>query len=158
MISRKPKQPGGALVGKDHRRGATVVEFTLSFMVFFVVLVGLMELGRAAWTYSTITHATRQVGRYYMVHGSANVADTSEVAQIVSRNAIGLEASKLTIKAKWKRGVDDALTVITEAAEVERGDSAEIEVSYPFQFITGGLILDANSFKISSKTQVIVMN
>ena len=159
MISRKPKQAGGALVGKDHRRGATIVEFTLSFMVFLLVLLGLMELGRAVWTYSTISHVTRQAGRYYMVHGSMYTADASELKQVVTRDAIGLDASKLTIKTRWKREKFNELdTIITEAVDVERGDTAEIEVSYPFQLITGDLIVDSSNFKMSSKTQVVVMN
>ena len=39
---------------KSHRRGATIVEFSLGFMLFLVIMVTLMEFGRAMWTYSTI--------------------------------------------------------------------------------------------------------
>ena len=66
---------------------------------------------------------------------------------------------KLTIKTRWKREKFNELdTIITEAVDVERGDTAEIEVSYPFQLITGDLIVDSSNFKMSSKTQVVVMN
>ena len=59
------------ILRRDTRqRGATIVEFSLVFLLFVVILVALMEFGRAMWTYAMIAHATRQAGRYCMVHGT----------------------------------------------------------------------------------------
>ena len=44
---------------RNGRRGATMVEFALFFLLFFVVTVALMELGRGMWTYTTVAHAAR---------------------------------------------------------------------------------------------------
>ncbi len=62
---------------RTRRHGATIVEFSLVFLVFVVVLVALMEFGRAMWTYATIAHAARQGARYCMVHGTENTATIS---------------------------------------------------------------------------------
>ena len=51
------------ILRRDTRqRGATIVEFSLVFLLFVVILVALMEFGRAMWTYAMIAHATRQAG------------------------------------------------------------------------------------------------
>ena len=61
------------------QRGVTMIEFALVFLVFIVLLVGLMEIGRAVWTYTTIAHATRRGARYATMHGSNNpVLDGSD--------------------------------------------------------------------------------
>ncbi len=49
------------------RRGATIVEFALVFVLFFVVLLAIMEVGRGMWVYATIATATRRAGDYCMV-------------------------------------------------------------------------------------------
>ena len=72
------------ILRRDTRqRGATIVEFSLVFLLFVVILVALMEFGRAMWTYAMIAHATRQAGRYCMVHGTENPATTYGVEQAV---------------------------------------------------------------------------
>ena len=67
----RPKAQEQARLARTRRHGATMVEFSLVFLLFVVVLVALMEFGRAMWTYATIAHAARQGARYGMVHGSA---------------------------------------------------------------------------------------
>ena len=52
------------------RRGTAIVEFTLVFMLFFVVLLTMIEMARGFWTYATIATATRQLGTYTQVHGT----------------------------------------------------------------------------------------
>ncbi len=46
-------------LGKKRRRGATVVEFSLVFMLFLVVITALIEFSRVMWTYATLAHVTR---------------------------------------------------------------------------------------------------
>ena len=82
---------------RTRRHGATIVEFSLVFLVFVVVLVALMEFGRAMWTYATIAHAARQGARYCMVHGTENTATISGVEQAVKKHCIGLDTSKVEV-------------------------------------------------------------
>lgn len=136
-------------------RGATVVEFALVFVLFVVVIVALMELGRGMWTYATIAHATRQAGRYCMVRGSASPASLTEVRSIVERNCAGLETSQITLNMKWN---PDAATPITDPTAVSRGDVVQVRVQYPFQLVTGRLILAQSTLPMSSTTRMIVAN
>ena len=44
------------------RRGAAIVEFALVFILFLLIVLGALEMGRAFWTYATLAHATKQGG------------------------------------------------------------------------------------------------
>ena len=50
------------------RRGQSMVEFSLVFVLFITMMAGMFEFGRALWVYTTLAHATREGARYAMVH------------------------------------------------------------------------------------------
>ena len=133
------------------RRGAALVEFSLVFLLFVVVLVAMIEFGRGMWTYATIAHAARQGGRYCMVRGSFNPTSLTAVKTAVKKHCIGLDASQIGVTATWNGGADPTA--------IERGDFVEVEVTYPFQFAAAGLLLEgSNSIAMSSKTRMVLLN
>lgn len=138
------------------QRGSTIVEFSLVFILFVVILMALTELGRGMWTYATLAHAARQAGRFCMVRGSTSPATTSEVSSIIEKHCSGLDMSSVTWSTSWKDPEDD--TVRASAAAVERGDVVEVQLSYPFQLVTGRLILAQQSLPMSATTRMIVAN
>ena len=138
------------------RRGAAIVEFALAFMLFIVILLTLMEVGRAMWTYATLAHAARQAGRYCMVRGSLYPAVASELQGIVEKSCLGLDPSSIELETKWKNPDDGTLRA--SAAAVERGDVLEVKVKYPFRLVTGSLILPQQSLPMSAKTRMVVAN
>ena len=71
------------------RRGATLVEFALSFVLFLMLMMAILEGAVMLWTYSTLAHATRQAGRYAMVHGARNPVTDKAVQDRVAANALG---------------------------------------------------------------------
>ena len=138
-------------LARTRRHGATIVEFSLVFLLFVVVLVALTEFGRAMWTYATIAHAARQGARYGMVHGSANLAAKHGVENAVKRNCIGLDVSRVQVTPTWGKGVD--------AADVDRGDPIKVQVTYPFEFVAAGLLVKGGgTIKMSSTSQMTVLN
>ena len=138
-------------LSKMRRRGATIVEFSLVFLLFVVVLVALCEFGRCMWTYATIAHAARQAGRYCMVHGSENPATIYGVEQAVKKHCIGLDPSQVQVTATWGAGV--------APADVKRGEFVEVQVTYPFQFVAAGLLLEGGStIQLGSTTRMMVLN
>ena len=138
------------------QRGSTIVEFSLVFILFIVILMALMELGRGMWTYATLAHAARQTGRFCMTRGSTTPATTTEVRSVVDRHCRGLDTPSVTLSTSWKDPEDD--TVRASAAAVERGDVVEVQLSYPFQLVTGRLIFAQQSLPMSATTRMIVAN
>ena len=137
---------------RGRRRGATIVEFALVFIVFLVVVFALMEFGRLMWTYSTLAHVTRQVGRFSVVRGSVNPATTSEIQAVVDRhsNSTGLDSSQVVVSMSWND--------VVSPASIERGDFVEVQLTYPFQFVTGSLIVPNNTLQLGSTCRMVVAN
>ncbi len=50
-------------------RGQVVVEYALVGTVIFFLMLGLIDFGRAVWTYSSVSTAAREGARYAMVRG-----------------------------------------------------------------------------------------
>lgn len=53
------------------RRGQTLVEFALILPVFIMLVVGILDFGRAVWATSALASAAREATRYAIVHGGA---------------------------------------------------------------------------------------
>ena len=137
-------------IKQNGERGAAFVEFALVFVLFLIVVMALMEFGRAMWTYATIAHATRQAGRFCMVRGSLDPTTLADVRAVVERHAMGLESSKIGLTALWGGDADPST--------VERGDIIAVTVTYPFQLVTAPLLITDNTIQMSSTTRTLAAN
>jgi Flp pilus assembly protein TadG len=126
----------------DRRRGATLVEFALSFLLFITMMVGLVEASRMVWTYTTLAHAARRGARYVMVHNGRNPAAPEAIAAVVKTFTIGLDGDSVTVTPSY------------EDASRSGGSTASVAVSYPFQFIASPLVFsdDGITLTATSKT------
>jgi Flp pilus assembly protein TadG len=114
----------------DPRKGATLVEFSLSFLLFITMLVGVVEASRVVWAYTTLAHAARRGARYVMVHNGRNPASDTDVEAVVKTFTIGLNNADVTVTPSY----DDAGR--------SGGSTATVAVSYPFQFLASPLVFE----------------
>jgi Flp pilus assembly protein TadG len=115
------------------QRGQALVEFSLVAIVFFVIVLGMIDAARAVWNYNTLAEATREGTRYAIVHGSkatdpsgpgsshytAPSTDT-KVTEKVQQFGGALSTSKLTVQSQWIDGTNAA------------GDRVQVTSSYQF--------------------------
>ncbi len=142
MVSedRDMKKPNG-------QSGAAIVEFSLVFLLFLVLTIGLFEMGRAMWIYTTLSHAARQGARFAMVRGDdaispVTTATNAEITQVVRRNAIGLVASDVTVTPTWKVSTTGTEVDWQTAGNARNGGTfVVVRVTYPIRFITGNVFL-----------------
>lgn len=104
--------------GDRRRRGQGVAEFALVAPIFFVVMFGLIELGRAVYYTQILDSAARDGARYAIVHGFLSLCpsgplpfgvtnscdpDGDHVLRVVRDRAIGVtaKATNLTAHVKW---------------------------------------------------------
>ena len=127
------------------RRGATLVETALGLLLFLMLLVGLIELGRGVWTYTTLAHATRQGARFAMARGTLNPATADQVREAVRTSAVGLDRTLLTVTTTWESGLT-------------RGGFVRVQVRYPFALVSGGLILSQSRLTLGASSRVVVAN
>lgn len=131
-----------------------MVEFAFFFILFMMLSLGLMEFGLGVWTYSTITHAARAGARYAIVHGTSNpIADDGlTVTQVVERNAVGVITSNLTVATTYDNGTPGT------AAPNEKGNVVQVQVDYPFQLISGGLVFPGRTLNMRSTARMVIAN
>ena len=84
--------------------GTALVEFGLVIVVFFMFVFGVMDFGRAIYTYHFVSNAAIEATRYAMVRGSnsTNPVTASDVENYVkSRVPQGIDPSSLTVSTTW---------------------------------------------------------
>jgi len=106
----------------SRRRGQALAEFALAAPIFFVLMLGLIELGRAVYYMQILDSAARDGARYAIVHGFQSAAfgqcpsgpmpnggtntcdpDGNLVLDAVRARSIGVtdKAGSLTANVKW---------------------------------------------------------
>jgi Flp pilus assembly protein TadG len=65
-------------------KGQTLVEFAMVTLVFFVLVFGITEFGRALWTWNTIVQATRAGARFAVVE--TPTSDDMQIKKVVAYN------------------------------------------------------------------------
>jgi Flp pilus assembly protein TadG len=124
---------------RKSERGATLIEFAITSILFFVLIFGIAEFGRAIWLYGTIGHGAREGARYAMVHGSEStrpVDDDTDVAgppvrksvqTYVRERAPGLQNA--TVTTTWSQPAGCGETPCKKASE---GAAVKVRVQVTF--------------------------
>jgi len=130
---------------KQTERGAAMVEFALSFLLFFMVVYAIMEFGRVVACYNILAGATREGARYATVHGSASgaVASASDIQNVVRRWSIGLDPNSVMVTTTWAPGNNP-------------GKQVKVQAQYTVSPFTGlilasGIPLGSNSVMVISQ-------
>jgi len=122
------------------RRGAAAVEFGLAFIVFFIVVLAIMEFGWMVSSYNILAGATREATRYATVHGGASgtPASSSDIQNVVRRWAIGLDNSAVQATTTWSPGNGP-------------GSRVRVQASYSALPLTGLIIHGGITLRSSSE-------
>ena len=72
---------------RNSQKGQTLVEFALAVMLFLTILFGIIEFGRALWTWNTIVQATRAGARFAVTSDPTNT--TAIKNWVVYHNSAG---------------------------------------------------------------------
>jgi hypothetical protein len=101
----------------DHSRGQAVVEFALIVPVLIMLLLGIMEFGRAVYTSNALANAAREGARY----GIINPQDTGGIKAHAVETAIGLRLLPGNVAVSYPDG------------QPASGNRIRVIVSYGFQ-------------------------
>jgi Flp pilus assembly protein TadG len=64
--------------------GQSVVEFAIGIVVFLLLLLGIVDFGRAVYQLSGVSQAAREIARTTSVHPGATLGDSTETAATVA--------------------------------------------------------------------------
>lgn len=96
---------------KSKESGTTSVEFALVVLVFFMLTLGLLDVGQGVWAYHSLAHATREGARFAIVHGDRadQPATETSVATLVKSRIPNLAG--VTVNTTWLPNNSQASTV-----------------------------------------------
>lgn len=136
LIVPRPTRP-------SRQRGVMAVEFAITCTLFFLMLFGIIEGGRAIWIYNTMAHAASEGARHAIVRGSSSTspATTASIQSYVEDQVSGLTG--LTVSTSWANPSKTPGTTVT------------VTVSYPFSPI---LPVPIGNLTLSKASTMVIRN
>lgn len=131
---------------RNNDQGASILEFGLVVLVFYAFVFGVMDFGRALYSYHFVSHAAREAARYAIVHGSASSepATANDITQYVRNIAPdGIDLSAITVSTTW-------------SPDNTPGSNVKVQVQDNFHFIMP-LVLKPQ-MNLSSSSQMVISN
>ena len=150
---RSTQQQTGAQVRTDtgnpssrstSRRGAVLVEFALTWTIFFLVtVVGVMDFGRGIWAYNLMAHVAQEATRYAMVRGSDSLSPATEadIESFVEAQTFFLGTDGVTVTTTW-------------TPDNGPGGIVEVQVQHNFSPLLGTFL--GETIGISSTAQTVI--
>ena len=131
----------------ENRRGTALVEMALVLPIFLMIVLGVIEFGRAMMVSQVVTNAAREGARSAVVDGSTNAEVTSWIEDFLE-GAIGTAPGDVDVTIT----VDNPAAA-NEIANAETRDLITVEVEVPFekvQYIAGKYLANKNLRAVSS--------
>ena len=116
--------------GAREERGQSILEFALTFPVLLMMLLAIVDFGRAIDALIIVTNATREGARHASVDPSLTVSDVQNLV----RDQIRGSGTNITTLSDF--GDDLANQVQVNITE----DSVTVIVTYDFQTWFGGIV------------------
>lgn len=107
---------------RSSRGGQALVEFAFTSFVFFIIVFGTLDFGRAIYQYSQLHNAVREGARVAKVKPT----DTAAIKAKIKDTGVGLDISDASIGVSGGGG--------------KPGDVVRVTVSYHFDLITGDFL------------------
>lgn len=111
---------------RKHRRGAAAVEFAIIAPVFFLLIMGMIEIGRGVMVQQIITNASREGARLAVLPDENNANVISRVDEILSDSGVPGATTEIL-------GPADSPINIQNAGY---GDVIKVKVSVPFSSVS----------------------
>jgi Flp pilus assembly protein TadG len=65
-------------------RGQALVEFSLTLIVFLVLIMAIVDLGRGIYMYNGVSQSVREIARVTSVHPGTTLGNSAETAAVVA--------------------------------------------------------------------------
>lgn len=110
-----------------------MVEVAVCFPIFLMILLGIIEFGRAMSVNQLLNSAARVGCRAAILDNSTNTAVTNTVKAHVA-NTVGCAQSSVTVVISIKNGTTGA--TVTSLTAARTSDVIDIDVTVPFSAVS----------------------
>lgn len=116
--------------GKVRRRGAALVEAALVLPIFFMVILGIVEFGRAFMISQMIQNAAREGCRKGVTGAYTTATITSDIKSELS--SLGVDSTKVNVTVLVTVETGNPAVANNEVANATTKDLVSVTVSVPF--------------------------
>lgn len=128
-----------SLSHRQIRRGATTVEFALIAPIFFLMVLGIVEIGRACMVTEMLTEAARRACRQGVIEGTSSGSIQTTATNYLSSMGINGEAANVFVNDTPAGSTDVAgMPAYTEITVVVSVPISNVTWT-PLWFVTGTL-------------------
>jgi len=163
------------IAGRRRGPGQALVEFAIVAPLFFVLMFGLFEFGRAVYYIQVVNNAAREGTRYAIVHGSNSLRPSGpmlngnpwdptgrDVVQAVDSFAVGIDPASLQVMVCWNGKPPGPAAAPCDNAggdygpgNNDPGSTIHVRVTYQFQPVLSGLI-PLPSFTLAGESTLVI--
>ncbi|HEV7223472.1 MAG TPA: TadE/TadG family type IV pilus assembly protein [Pirellulales bacterium] len=111
---------------RNDRRGTSAVEFAFIAPVFFMLVIGMIEFGRAMMVQQALTNAARQGARLATLDSTNNSSNPTPASLVTTEVNQALSAASIS----------GAATAISPALPAAAGQDISVTVSVPYRSVT----------------------
>jgi Flp pilus assembly protein TadG len=111
---------------RNDRRGTSAVEFAFIAPVFFMLVIGMIEFGRAMMVQQALTNAARQGARLATLDSTNNSSNPTPASLVTTEVNQALSAASIS----------GAATAISPALPAAAGQDISVTVSVPYTSVT----------------------
>lgn len=112
-------------------RGQTLVEFALILPVFILVLMGILDLGRAVYYNATLSNAAREAAREGIVDQTC-----SHILARAQQRSVGMQSAVATVRWTNPSGTTTTRSCSPVSGTATIGDLTKVTVGYEFRAAT----------------------
>jgi hypothetical protein len=153
-------RPLSQISRSNGEKGAALLEYSFVLIVLFACIFGIIDFGRAMYTYHFISNAARDGTRYAMVRGSVcatepgcTPADVSSYQTLLRSQmaGMGLDPNALSAPTTWPPVANNPwiCTIIFNSP----GCTVQVQATYNFKFI---FPLMPGNFTMQSTSQMVI--
>ena len=121
------RSPAGLLRGRDARSGAMAIDFALVAPVFFMLVFGIIDFSRAAFTKGVMLYSMQEASRWAAVNFPATATDIEAVA---AGNFVVIKPANITAFSATVTDNGDKTKAVT------------LQMDYTFEFMMPFVDLD----------------
>jgi Flp pilus assembly protein TadG len=155
--------------------GSGLVEYAIVFLLFITMILGIIDFGRALYSYHFLSNVTRDATRWAAVNGATCGSDNSCDGQGYMNNGIasstdvqtyvtnhtppGIDTTKITTTVTWPVNADSPAICSAAVGGVgptpkAPGCTVQVQTNYVFSFLFA--YVHKSTITMSSTSQMII--
>jgi Flp pilus assembly protein TadG len=160
--------PMGQRPRKSRQRGTALLEFAFTMVIALVLIFGIIDFGRALYSYHFVSNAAREATRFASVRGAlcsssvtpcpAQPADIQ--AYVMGIIPLGIDSTQVQVNPQWMN--PNNLQICGTSSDYP-GCAIQVNVTYNFNFLfpvsfynSAPVSYNASSFIMGSTSQMII--